>query len=88
MENIMSEAVSAAFGIAIFVGIILQAVKQLESVNNKYLPLMSIVLGVVIGIVFAIAFGFDVAVYTIAGFLGGASASGIYDGLAIVKGGK
>lgn len=88
MENIMSEAVSAAVGIAVFVGIILQAVKQLESVNNKYLPLMSIVLGVVIGIVFAIAFEFSVAVYAIAGFLGGASASGIYDGLTLAKGGK
>lgn len=84
----MSEAVAAAVVIAIFVGIILQAVKQLESVNNRYLPLMSIILGMAIGALFAIAFEFAVAVYVIAGFLGGASASGIYDGLTVKKGAK
>lgn len=88
MEEIMSEAVAVSGFLALFIGIIMQGIKQLEAVNNKYLPLLSIALGIILGSVIAVAFEFNVGIYIIAGFIGGASASGLYDGLTVTKGDK
>lgn len=86
MEEIMSEAVTVAGILALLIGFIMQGIKQLEVVNNKYLPLISMALGIILGAIIAVAFEFNVGIYIIAGFIGGASASGLYDGLTIKKG--
>lgn len=88
MEAIMNEAVIAAGILLPVITIIMQAVKQLEAVNNKYLPLISIVTGIAVGAVLSIVFNQDLALYSVAGFLAGAGASGAYDLLTIKKGGK
>lgn len=82
----MSEAVAVAGILAVLIGFIMQGIKQLEAVNNKYLPLLSMILGLVLGAVIALAFDFNIGIYMIAGFIGGAGASGLYDGLAVPKG--
>lgn len=86
METIMSEAVAVAGILAVLIGFIMQGIKQLEAVNNKYLPLLSMILGLVLGAVIALAFDFNIGIYMIAGFIGGAGASGLYDGLTVPKG--
>lgn len=86
MEIIMSEAVAVAGILAVLIGFIMQAIKQLEAINNKYLPLLSMILGIVLGAVIALTFDFNIGIYMIAGFIGGAGASGLYDGLTVTKG--
>ena len=86
METIMSEAVAVAGILAVLIGFIMQAIKQLEAVNNKYLPLLSMILGIVLGAIIALAFDFNIGIYMIAGFIGGAGSSGLYDGLTVTKG--
>lgn len=88
METIMSEAVAVAGMLAVLIGFIMQGIKQLEAVNNKYLPLLSMILGIILGAVIALAFDFNIGIYMIAGFIGGAGASGLYDGLTVTKGDK
>jgi len=88
METIMNEAVVAAGILLPVITILMQAVKQLEAVNNKYMPLISMVTGIAVGAVLSIVFEQDLALYIVGGFLAGAGASGAYDLLTITKGGK
>lgn len=88
MEAIMNEAVITAGILLPIITIVMQAIKQLEVVNNKYLPLISMVTGIAVGAVLSVVFEQDLALYIVGGFLAGAGASGLYDGLVAAKGGK
>ncbi|ALV20774.1 holin [Carnobacterium antarcticum] len=92
MEEIMNNAIGAAILLAPIIAIAIQVVKQLEVVNVKYLPLLSIVIGMLTGAILSSVFNQNIAIYTLAGFLSGASASGLYEGIknsfALAKGDK
>lgn len=78
MEILINEAILMAGVLTPFILILVQLVKQTE-VNTKYLPHVSIVLGTVAGVVIGIASGTDLFISGLAGFLAGASASGLFD---------
>ena len=85
MEAIVNEAVVLAGVMAPVILILVQLVKSTD-VDTKYLPHISILLGTIAGVVFGFASGGSLFVYGLAGFISGASASGLYDGFKSLKG--
>lgn len=85
METIMNEAVVLAGLMAPVILILVQLVKSTD-VDTKYLPHISILLGTIAGVGFGFAVGDSLFVYGLAGFISGASASGLYDGFKSLKG--
>lgn len=79
MNEILDNIIAAIAVVGLFVGIIVEVVKRTETVTKRYLPLVSVIIGMITGFVLAIAFNQDVATYVAAGFIGGAVASGVYD---------
>ena len=85
MDNLLNEAAALAVVMAPIIAIVVQLVKT-SDVNTRWLPFISIALGIGVGIVFALAIGADLSLYGLAGFLSGAAASGLYDGVKSAKG--
>lgn len=85
METLLNEAAALAVVMAPVIAIVVQLVKQAD-LNTRWLPFISIGLGIAIGIVFALASGADLFLYGLAGFLSGAGASGIFDAVKSAKG--
>ena len=83
METIMNEAVVLAGVMAPVILILVQLVKSTD-IDPKYLPHISILLGTIAGVVFGFASAGSLFVYGLAGFISGASASGLYDGIKSV----
>lgn len=83
MQNLnhAQEITTLAVGLAVFIGILLQVIKLAvgAKLRRNLLPLLSIVLGLVVGLLAYPVSDLDVSLRVIAGFLGGASASGLYD---------
>lgn len=76
MLNILDNEYIGLILIPILVGL-LQAIKQAAFINDKFVPIISIVLGVVLGIVFT---GFEIKEGIIAGLFIGLSAVGLFSG--------
>lgn len=79
-----TEVLALASGIAVIVGILTQVIKKStgDKVSNNYMPIVSIVLGLIVG---ALVYPFTDMELTLrlwAGFMAGASASGLYDFVA------
>lgn len=75
MDNILI----AATVIGAVVLAITQMIKQMVT-DNRWLPLINVVLGIAIGLIYALTIvGGDFAVYGWAGALAGLSAGGFYD---------
>lgn len=86
METLLNEAIGLAAAMSPFILIFVQAIKTAE-LNTRWLPFVSIGLGIAVGIAFALASGADLFLYGLAGFLSGASASGLYDSIkSVTKG--
>lgn len=60
--------------------IIVQAIKQTK-LNNQYMPLWSLLIGIVSGIFVGIAYHSDILIGAIDGFIAGAIASGLFDAI-------
>lgn len=80
MDALLNEAVAMAGVMLPVIAIVVQLVKQAD-VPTKWLPHISIVLGIAVGLVFGYATGGDLFMYGLAGFLSGAGASGVYDAI-------
>lgn len=87
METLFSEAALLAGTLVPIVMIFVQLFKQ-SDIKPKWLPWISIGLGIAIGVVIAIALGANLFLYGLAGLLAGASASGLYDAGKSVKEGN
>ena len=85
METLLNEAAALAVVMAPVIAIVVQLVKQAD-LNTRWLPFISIGLGIAVGIVFALASGADLFLYGLAGFLSGAGASGLFDAVKSAKG--
>ena len=85
METLLNEAAALAVVMAPVIAIVVQLVKQ-ANLNTRWLPFISIGLGIAVGIVFALASGADLFLYGLAGFLSGAGASGLFDAVKSAKG--
>lgn len=85
MDTLLNEAAALAVVMAPVIAIVVQLVKQAD-LNTRWLPFISIGLGIAVGIVFALASGADLFLYGLAGFLSGAGASGLFDAIKSAKG--
>lgn len=86
METLLNEAIGVAAAMTPVILIFVQAIKTVD-LDKRWLPFISIGLGIAVGIVFALASGADLFLYGLAGFLSGASASGLYDSIkSVTKG--
>lgn len=80
VEVILKSVLGAVAFAGLFAFILVEAVKRTKIVSNEVLPLISLFLGSVAGFVVAIGFELHLPTFIAAGFIGGAMASGIYDG--------
>jgi len=85
MDNLLNEAIGLAAVMSPVILIFVQLFKTAD-LNKRWLPFISICLGIAVGLVFALAIGADLFLYGLAGFLSGAAASGLYDGVKSAKG--
>lgn len=82
----MNEILTAT---AIIGAVILAATQMIKQVvtDNKWLPILNVVIGIVIGLIYALTIvKGDLAVYAWAGAISGLGAGGFYDLQANVKG--
>lgn len=84
MTDILNNILSAVALVGIFAGVLVEALKRTELVSVKALPILSLVVGSLAGLALALGFGQDVPTFIAAGFIGGAVASGLYDGIKSV----
>lgn len=83
MEILINEAILMAGVLTPFILILVQLIKQTD-IDNKYLPHVSIAIGTVAGMVIGFASGTDLFISGLAGFIAGASASGLFDAGKII----
>ena len=83
IEELMTNAVLVAIILAPITTGIIEVVKQTLNINNQYLPILSLLVGIAIAILIALGTGQDVAQFVLVGIVGGLSASGLYDQVKI-----
>lgn len=90
MDNLVTEVINNAILLAAAMSPVIMVFVNLvkkEDVDKRWLPYISIGLGIAIGLVFALALSTDYVLYGFSGFIGGATASGLFDaGKALRKG--
>ena len=87
MDNLLNEAIGLAAVMSPVILIFVQLFKTAD-LNKRWLPFISIGLGIAVGVVFALAGGDDLFLYGLAGLLSGAASSGLYDSVKSVKSAK
>lgn len=85
MELLLNEAAALAVILAPVIAILVQLIKQ-TAINTRWLPFVSIAIGLLTGVVFGAYMGADLFLYGLAGFLSGAGASGLFDAIKSAKG--
>ena len=80
MTQILDNILGAVAMVGIFAGVSVEALKRTEVVSIKLLPIVSLIVGMLAGLTLAIGFEQDLPTFVAAGFIGGAVASGLYDG--------
>ena len=83
IEELMNNAVTVAVILAPITAGIIEVVKQTLNINNQYLPILSLLVGITIAVLIALGTGQDVAQFVLVGIVGGLSASGLYDQVKI-----
>ena len=79
LVEILENAVIVAGALVFIINGIVEVIKQATDLDNKYIPLLSLVIGFVIGIAIAFGFNLPLAETILAGGIGGLGASGLYD---------
>lgn len=85
IEELIDNAVLLAVVLAPLTTGIIEVVKTTIEVEKKYLPLISLLIGVAVALLLAIGTGQDLVQYTLVGLVGGLGASGLYDQKDIVE---
>lgn len=83
IEELINNAVLVAVILAPITTGIIEVVKQTLNINNRYLPILSLLVGIFVAVAIALGTGQDVAQYVLVGIVGGLSASGLYDQVKI-----
>lgn len=85
METLLNEAALLAVLLAPIITIFIELLKTAD-LDKRWLPFLSIILGIAIGVIFAFASNADLFVYGLAGLLSGAASSGLYDSIKSARG--
>ena len=79
IEELMNNAVLMALVLAPITTGMIEVVKRTANIQERYLPLVSLLSGVAIAVLIALGTGQDIVQYILVGVIGGLSASGLYD---------
>ena len=79
IEELINNAVLLAVVLAPITTGIIQVVKQTLNIDNKYLPIISLLVGILIAVLLALGTGQDLVQYILVGVIGGLSSAGLYD---------
>ena len=79
IEELINNAVMVAVILAPITTGIIEVVKQTLNIDNRYLPILSLLVGIFVAVAIALGTGQDVVQFVLVGIVGGLSASGLYD---------
>ncbi len=79
IEELMNSAVAVALVLAPLTVGIIEVVKRTLNVADRYLPALSLFVGILIAVLIALGTGQDMVQYILVGAVGGLSAAGLYD---------
>ena len=79
IEELMNNAVLMALVLAPITTGMIEVVKRTANIQERYLPLVSLLSGVAIAVLIALGTGQDIVQYILVGVIGGLSSSGLYD---------
>ncbi|MTD42454.1 hypothetical protein GIX45_28265 [Erwinia sp. CPCC 100877] len=79
MDEIITHVLATGLSFAPIMMIVTEAVKQTKLINTKFLPIVSVGLGVTLGFVMGIIFDQNTAEMTVGGLVAGGMACGLYD---------
>lgn len=79
IEELMNNAVLMALVLAPITTGMIEVVKRTANIQERYLPLVSLLSGVAIAVLIAIGTGQDIVQYILVGVVGGLSSAGLYD---------
>ena len=84
IEELIDNAVLAAVILAPITTGIIEVVKQTLNINNRYLPILSLLVGIFVAVAIALGTGQDLVQYVLVGIVGGLSSAGLYDQAKII----
>lgn len=79
IEELINNAVLMALVLAPITTGMIEVVKRTANIQERYLPLVSLLSGVAIAVLIALGTGQDIVQYILVGVIGGLSSSGLYD---------
>ena len=79
IEELMNNAVLMALALAPITTRKIEVVKRTANIQERYLPLVSLLSGVAIAVLIALGTGQDIVQYILVGVVGGLSSAGLYD---------
>ena len=79
IEELINNAVLVAAILAPITTGIIEVMKQTLNINNRYLPILSLLVGILVAVAIALGTGQDVVQFVLVGIVGGLSSSGLYD---------
>ena len=79
IEELMNNAVLVAVILAPLTTGIIEVVKQTLNIDARYLPILSLLVGIFVAVAIALGTVQDVVEFVLVGIVGGLSASGLYD---------
>ena len=85
IEELINNAVLVAVILAPITTGIIEVVKQTLNIDNRYLPILSLLVGILVAVAIALGTGQDVVQYVLVGIVGGLSSAGLYDQTKIME---
>ena len=79
IEELVNNAVLVAVILAPLTVGIIEVVKQTLNIDARYLPILSLLVGIFVAVAIALGTGQDVVQFVLVGIVGGLSAAGLYD---------
>ena len=79
IEELMNNATLMALVLAPITTGMIEVVKRTANIQERYLPLVSLLSGVAIAVLIALGTGQDIVQYILVGVIGGLSSAGLYD---------
>lgn len=85
IEELINNAVLVAVILAPITTGIIEVVKQTLNIDNRYLPILSLLVGILVAVAIALGTGQDLVQYVLVGIVGGLSSAGLYDQTKIIE---